>query len=352
MMMQVCWETWHQEELTALLYAGPDVVAALREVITKDPTGNFSDLQINWILEFRKVWGNNIRYLDFSDRTEIPPYLSILRMKDQLSGIIRWNNSLTVYKNDDPITFINLLNSGAFGLIHHMLNSGEFGLIHHMLETRHIFKLKPFKTSYGNVRSSIVPRFHHDVLTNDEKILIMVSHSVLRQYQLKKDYFFDLKELEDLLRYLSTTCGKNYNPIWIRCQMHLMTCLNLKTFRSDILPCDFNLDRTRREMVSGFPKVYDFEGIAADDYMYLCKYCLEKSLECRCVCTSCRFLVNDCTCCCFKCNSRIRPCEYGHRFEKEEEVMGYTICKCDVPVRNYSLWLQDNEESLLENLFS
>ena len=341
MMMQVCWETWHHEELTALLYGGADVISALAYVIKKNPTGNLSGFRtMTWVSEFRKVWGDNIRYLDFTDRTEIPPFLGILAPEIQHTYIGHWNKSFAVCMNHEPITFLNLLNSGAFGLIHHMLKTG------------YRFELESFKTGYGSA-SFIMPRFHHDVLTDDEKILIMVSHSVFRQYKAnKKDYFFQVKELEDLLRYLATTCGKNYNPIWIRYQMQLMTCVNLKTLRSDILERDFDLDSTRRKMVSGFPKVYDFEGINADDYMYLCKYCLEKPLECRCICTSCQFSVNDCTCYCFKCNSRLRPFGYGTRFEKEEEVMGYTICKCDIPVRNYSLWSLDNDEPLLENLFS
>lgn len=343
MMMQVCWETWHREELTALLYAGPDVISALAYVITKDPTGNLSGFRtMTWTPEFIKVWGINIRHLDFYETTEIPPFLSILSHETQHTYIKNWNSSYAVYCGDDRISFIDLLNSGAFGLIHHMLKTG------------YKFELESFKTGYGSA-SFIMPRFHHDVLTDDEKILIMVSHSVLRQYQQeKKDYFFDLKELEDLLRYLATTCGKNYNPIWIRYQMQLMTCVNLKTFRSDILERDFDLDSTRREMVHGFPDVFDFKEIPPDDYMYLCKYCLEKPLECRCVCTSCSgyVFVKDCTCYCFKCNSQLRPFGYGLRFEKEEEVMGYTICECDIPVRKYSFWTQDIDESLLENLFS
>lgn len=316
------------------------MVEILRHVITRNLTGNRS---FEWTRGMREIWGDNLSYIDFSDRTEIPPFLSIIPAEIQQAYIAHWNKSFAVYLNNEPITFLNLLNSGAFGLIHHMLKTG------------YRFELKSFKTSYENIHF-IMPRFHHDVLTDYEKILVMVSHSVFRQYKggKKKDYFFQVKEFEELLRYLATQCGKNYNPIWIRSQMQLMTCVNLKTFRSDILQCDYYLDSTRREIVSGFPEVFDFKEIPSDDYMYLCKFCLEKPLDCRCLCTSCtgHVFVNDCTCYCFNCNSRRRPYGYGLRFEKEEAVMGYTICNCDIPVRKYYFWLQHNDESILENLFS
>ena len=346
MMIEVCWENWHREELTVFLSAGPRVVAALRHVITKNPTANIS---VEWSREIQEIWRYNLSYIDFSDRTVIPPFLKILEFEVQKTYITHWNSSFAVYCGDDRITFIDLLNSGAFGLIHHMLKTG------------HRFELESFETSYENA-GFIMRRVHHDVildeLLDEEKLLIMVSYSVFRQYQQeKKDYFFDETELQELLQYLSTACGKNYNPIWIRCQMLLMVGSQLKVFRSYLsglysyLP-DRDLDSTRKMIVEQFPDVYNFEGINSDDYMYLCKFCLEKPLECRCSCTSCQLLVKDCTCYCFKCSSHVRPCGYGLRFEKEEEVMEYTICECDIPVRQYSLWLQDNEESLLENLFS
>jgi hypothetical protein len=335
MIITFCWENWHREEMTVFLSAGSRVVDVLKHVITKNPTGNRS---FEWSREIQEIWRDNLSYIDFSDRKVIPPFLKILEFDVQKTYITHWNSSFEVYCGDDRISFIDLLNSGAFGLIHHMLKTG------------HRFELEPFKTSY-ELCPFIMPRFHHDVLTDDEKILIAVSTSVLRQYQArKKDYFFNETELRELLQYLAPTCGKNYNPIWIMCQVQLMTCYRLDRVRGCIRSRELEL--TRKLFSEQFPDVYDFEEINPDEYMYLCKYCLEKPFECRCFCTSCRVSVNNCTCYCFKCNSRLRPCGYGLRFEKEEEVMEYTICECYIPLRGYSLWLQDSEGSVLQNLFS